>query len=66
MTAFINGLVSVLAGPPLDYAEPDDLQAPPANKALAVVLTLILVAGFIAGGYGLWFAAGALAAMVGL
>lgn len=36
------------------------------NKTLAVVLTLAIVLAVLSGGYGLWFAAGALAAMVGL
>jgi hypothetical protein len=37
-----------------------------ANKLLAVFLALAIVLAVLAGGCGLWFAAGALAAMVGL
>jgi hypothetical protein len=40
--------------------------APPTSKALAVFLALAIVLAVLAGGCGLWFAAGALAAMVGL
>lgn len=39
----ITSIVSVLAGPPLDYHHDDDKQAPPSEHRLAIALTLLLV-----------------------
>lgn len=39
----ISSILSVLAGPPLDYHHDDDNEAPPADKGLAIAVTLLLV-----------------------
>jgi hypothetical protein len=50
---------------PVLHGQPEQT-TPPANKLLAFITTAAVVLAVLAGGYGLWFAAGALAAMVGL
>lgn len=59
----VEGLTDILAGAPKDYAPEDNLRAPPTQRGLLLAYTLLLVAAALAAGYGVWFAAGVMAAV---
>ncbi|MFU0504154.1 hypothetical protein [Pseudaminobacter sp. NGMCC 1.201702] len=69
MKAVVDGLTDLLAGAPLDYA-PDDRGDEPYIEThalwrgvIAAAITFAIVAAICWAGYGLWFAAGVLAAV---